>query len=360
MALLFGAQGVSSSLRGMPSYKYTLQGGQVMLIPAGTWVIRPGLYLTIQQYDPVTQTWHNIGNTGTRDNFWVDSDGNNWRVANQTGCIVGALITAAGTGYPTTTTTCTASAGSPRLTAVVGGALNTVVTVTRPGTNYIYPPIVQIATPPSPGVPATGYSTLSGSTVGSITITNQGAGYLQTPAITLMNDPRDTTGSGAAAVGSLTGGGTVTAILVNDHGNPQTAVPTLTITGTGGASAAATAIMNFAITSYGVTTAGAGYSAAAGQVLVTMSPTATAGAAAYTNPDYSTGLTRLRPCVIAATTTAGGGITTTQAVIDGGSFQAVPSVNSIQIAPANALVTTAAVLSVNVGGVTDQLAIIPV
>ncbi len=359
MALVFGASGVTPSLRGQPSMKYALQAGEVTLIPAGTWVIRPGNYCIVQQYNPITTCWENMSDTGTRDNFWVNSDGVNWRVANTTGCVVGALITNAGSGY-TGNPACTAASGGATFVSILGGAINTTVTVVKGGTNYVYPPQVQIAAPPAPGVPATAYCTLSGGAVSTITVTNQGAGYLIAPAVTLVNDPRDTTGSGASATTTLTGSGTFTAILVSNHGTPLTSVPNLTPTGTAGSSAAATAIMNFTITAYGISTAGAGYTAAAGHASIMITPTATAGTAAYTNPDYQTGITRMRACLINAVTSGAGAITTTQQVIDGGCYQAVPGVHDVAIPANDAIVTTAAVLSLSVGGTNDSFLMLAV
>ena len=60
---------------------------------------------------------------------FVDSDGQNYRLANLTGCPVGALMTNVGSGY-TSAPTVAASAGSSAWTAVVGGAINSTVTVT--------------------------------------------------------------------------------------------------------------------------------------------------------------------------------------------------------------------------------------
>ena len=73
--------------------------------------------------------------------------------------------------------------------------------------------------------------------ISSVTVTNQGAGYLAAPIITIINDPRDLTGSGAALSTALTGAGTITGLLCLNHGTALTAVPTLTFTGGGGSAA---------------------------------------------------------------------------------------------------------------------------
>lgn len=355
MALVYGASGISPSLRGQPSFKYTLLAGETMIIPPGTFGVRPGIYSTVQQYNPITTCWENCGDTGTRDYFYVQSDGVNFRVANQSGCVVGAIVTTAGSAY-TSVPTITTSTGGAVAKAIVGGAISTTVTVTKGGANYVYPPLVQIAAPPSVGLPATATAALTSGAVSSITVTNQGAGYLVAPAVTLLNDPRDTAGSGATATSALTGSGTVTAVVITDHGSAVTSVPTFTFSS---GSAAATAICAFAITSYGVTTAGAAYSAAAGNVMVQFTPIATAGSSVLTNPDYQTGLVRMRPCQIAAVTSGAGAITTTQQVIDGGCYEAIPSIHNAGIAASSGIVTTAATLAVNVGGISDQCLMIP-
>src|SRR5208283_3147458 len=158
--------------------------------------------------------------------------------------------------------------------------------------------------------------------------------YTFPPTVSFFNDPRDSTGANASAVATLTGAGTVTAVLVSNHGNPTTSVPTLTFSGGGGSGAAATAIMNFAITSFGVTTAGAGYTAAAGFVTIgaTPTPTALGTASAYTNPSSQVGLVTQRSAQIATTVSSAGAISiTNQTVIDGGSYESIPAIGSIYV-----------------------------
>ena len=77
------------------------------------------------------------------------------------------------------------------------------------------------------GVPATMTIAISGGTGSSLTFTDQGAGYTSVPIFTVVRDIRDTTGSGMTISATLTGAGGICAVLVADHGNPQTALPTL-------------------------------------------------------------------------------------------------------------------------------------
>lgn len=317
MTTVFGAQGVSPTLRGQPSNVFSLKGGEARLVPAGTWRIKSGPYTAVQEYDPITGIWRGIGSDLNLGQY-VNSDGANYRVANQTGCIVGALITAGGSGY-TSDPTITASSGSAVFNPVIGGAVNTSVTVTNGGTGYTYAPIVMFDAPPAGnGVQATGYATLTSGVVSSITIVNQGAGYTNAPVVYLQNDPRDTTGANAAATTTLTGAGTITAILVTDHGNPvteTTTVPTLAFSGGGGTGAAATAIMCWTVTAYTVTTAGSGYS---GNVGVTTLGGGLTGTPSTTNVTIQSTLVRGRSASIQAALSAGTLTATGQTVFDGG------------------------------------------
>jgi len=352
---LFSGPGLIPSLKGVTTNVVTLSSGQCQLIsPAGWYMVNTGLYTTVQQYDPITGIWRNIGNGDHQGGVrYIYSDGVNYRLANQTGALVGALLTNAGSGY-TSAPTVTASAGSSIWRAVVGGAVSTTVTVTNGGTNYTYPPQVQISAPPAGGVQATGYSTLTSSAVSSVTITNQGAGYASAPTIVFVNDPREgvngvTQGYNAAAVATLTGAGTVTAVLCLDHGQgAQATLPTLAFGGGGGASAAATGIMCWSITAYAAGTAGTGLSGSVAQISAEDAFPTTA--AAYTNPYIQSGLVRTRNANIKAPISSGG-ITATGAIIyDGGIYTSSPT----PLVNATASVVTAApVVTFTLGGQTD-------
>ena len=242
---------------------FDLAPGATYQIPAGDWSVYVGSQNTLQILDPVLQTYRAFATTQNRSQV-IRSDGANWRVANLTGCAIGAEITNAGSGY-TSAPTVTASAGGSTWTAIVGGAVNTSVTVGTAGSGYTVPPLVVFQGPPAGGVPATGYATISGGAVTGIVVTTQGAGYLTAPGIGLFPSPQDPNlGSivSAKATATLTGSGTVTAILCTGNGAAQAAPATpvtLTIAGGGGTGAAATAIMCMTIASVTVTTAGTGY-----------------------------------------------------------------------------------------------------
>lgn len=314
---VFGGQGIYPTTRGQPSQAFTLQPGATRLIPAGTWNVDLGPYSCIQEFDLVQDAW--VNNGGSDSNYrYVSSDGVNYRVANLQGCVVGGIVTTAGTGYlPATPPSVVASAGASTLYAIVGGAVSTAVTVTNGGTGYQYPPLVFLDPPPAignPGYQATGYATLSGTAVSTITIDNQGAGYVNIPNIYILSDPRDTTGTGASAQAVLTGAGTVTGLGVINMGTPLTTLPTLTF---GSGSAAATVIMVRSIGAYTVTTAGSGYS---GAVEISALGNGLNVASVTTNPKWTTNLVRTRKASIIAGVTNTSITTSGQILLDGGIY----------------------------------------
>ncbi|MDE2096573.1 MAG: hypothetical protein KGL39_04945 [Patescibacteria group bacterium] len=357
----FGGVGNILTLKGTNTNIVDLIPGQVQILsPAGPYAIRTGLYTTIQQFDPISGIWRTVGggvNGGGAE--LIMSDGVNYRLANQTGSAVGALLTAAGSGYVTAPTV-TASAGGSIWKAFVGGAVNTTVTVSNGGLGYTYPPLVQFSTPPvGGGIAATGFCSLTGGVVSSITVVDQGAGYTVAPTITFINDPREgvngiAQGVNAAAIATLTGAGTVTGLVCLDHGQGTlTSVPTLAFSS---GAAAATAIMCWSITAFAVSTAGAGLSGANFQLSALDIPSTTA--AAYLNPStqygttaYNLGLVRQRPANIIGTVTAGAITVTTPRYLDGGIYTTAP----VAVVNANAsVVTTAPVATVTMGGLNDR------
>ena len=300
---LYGGNGLTPSLGGgLSTNRIALKAGAVWTIPSGWFMLRPGPYTTIQQYDAILGIWFSIGGGGFGGSVeYVHSDGQNYRLANQNGCVVGAVITNVGSGY-TTAPTITAGSGGAIFKTIIGGAVSQTVTVSNGGTNYTYPPIVQIAAPPPGGVQATAYCTLTSGVVTSVTMVDQGAGYASAPTMVFQNDPREglngtTVGSGATAVTSLTGSGTITAAFCVDHGTPiaftagsATSIPTLTLSSALN-SAAVTAIMNWSITglqsgTYGNGTSGVGGSNAT-QVTATGVDQPTAANAPCSTPQSS-------------------------------------------------------------------------
>ena len=336
--------------------RITLPSGATYLLgpSPGVYSVAYGNYISVQQRDPITGIWSRIGG-GQGHQAGVDliySDGVNYRLANQTGCAVGALLTTAGSGY-TSAPTVTASAGASIWKAIVGGAVSTSVTVTNAGLNYTYPPTVIFDSPGPGGVQATGFCTLSSNTVSSVTVTDQGAGYAQPPQITFVNDPRElatptlSDGYGAAAVCSLTGSQTVTAVLCLDHGTGGlTALPTFTFTGGGGSSAAATVIMCWTITAYAVTSGGTGWTTAPFITATDAFPTTSA---AYANPQIHKNLVATSRAEIIGAVSAGAITATGQIVNDGGIYTSVPQ---IIVDNSGILITATAALTATMGGAT--------
>jgi len=368
MTNIFGAQGVYPTPRGQPSVAFDLQPGLSRIIPAGTWLLTTGLYTCVQEFDPVQDQWLMPGGGYSNDSgpFYINSDGVNYRVVNLSGCIVGANVTTAGSGYtaatpPTVSFTGSASAAA---TAIVGGAVSTSVTVTNGGTNYTWPPLVFLDSPPYAsmgGYQATATSTIASAAVSAVTINNQGAGYTNVPNIYFINDPRDTTGTGAAAVATLTGAGTVTQLTITNYGTPATtALPAITFSS---GSAAASPIMVRSIGGIGLTNAGSGYT---GNVLIQAYGSGLTGSAnVLTNPRWTSNLVRTRVASLQVGVNAATNLTTAGiSLFDGGVYAGTGPVPFIigQLAPtfSAATVTYAAVPTFTWLNVTDTVCLQPV
>lgn len=341
----------------------TLLPARIQNLPSGTLLVIPGAYTSIQFKDPVTGDWTTINGATSLQPAVLDSDGANYRLANLTGTPVGALITVAGSGLTNGfgTVAITPSAGASVWQSVVGGAINSTVTVTAGGTNYTYTPTLIVTPPPSGGIQATATCTISAGAVNAVTVTNQGAGYTVAPVITVLPDPRDTTGDGAVLTvnATLAGSGTLTAMYPTDPGTVLTAVPTFTFSPA--STIAATAIMNFTVTGYTVTTAGVAYGTSQPFLVQSTSHIVAGTRAANTaGPISDTGLTFPRPARLAGTSTAGAVTTATGIVIEDAGFgiQAVP--NAIITAGGGSLPTTAAAGTFTVGGTTDTSIVQPI
>jgi hypothetical protein len=359
MPIGFGGQGVPPSGRGLICNALALPAGAVWQpTTAGAFAAKPGRYTSLQIFDPVMQAWRNIGGGPVDATMsFVNIDGINWRFANQTGCAVGALLTTAGSGY-TSAPTVTASAGNSIWRAIVGGAISTTITISNGGSNYTYPPQVLLSAPPAGGIQATAICTLSGGVVNAITVIDQGAGYTSPPTVTFVNDYRETQsltsngnitqGSNASAVCTLTGANTITGVICVDHGTPLTSVPTLSFSGGGGSSAAATAIMCWSITAYTAGTAGAGLAGTVARItgedaFPTTSP-------AYTNVTTQSNLVKTRSADIKAPISGAGITATGQVIYDGGIYTSTPTPLVI---PTASIVSTAPIVTFTMGGLSD-------
>ena len=358
---VYGGNGVTPSLGGgLSTNRIALKAGAVWTIPSGWFMIRTGAYTTIQQYDAILGIWFSIGGGGFGGSVeYVHSDGQNYRLANQNGCVVGAVITNVGSGY-TTAPTIAAGSGGAIFKTIIGGAVNQTVTVSNGGTNYAYPPTVQIAAPPPGGVQATAYCTLTSGVVTSVTMVDQGAGYASAPTMVFQNDPREglngtTVGSGATAVTSLTGSGTITAAFCVDHGTPiaftagsATSIPTITISGGGGSSGAATALMNWSVVGLQSGSYANGTSGITGsQAIIVGVDQPTAANSTVLNVAVQASLVRGRQCFLTAAPAAGVlPVYTAWVVRDGGIYQGTPLlvIETSQATTPGALVTALATM----------------
>src|ERR1700761_2482294 len=111
--------GQAPPTRGLPTNLISMAAGTDYHIPWGTWQIySQGQYISIQQRDQITRLWQTIG-AGADGVTYVNSDGVNFRVVNQTGCVIGAYLTNAGTGYTSKPTVTVPASSAAVLTPVV-------------------------------------------------------------------------------------------------------------------------------------------------------------------------------------------------------------------------------------------------
>ena len=185
------------------------------------------------------------------------------------GCISTIGITNAGAGYttaPTVTISAPNQTNGVQATAVasISNASGTIISaqVTNIGSGYTSLPTVTIAPPSSQfGVQAQGSPTISGGNVVAITITNPGSGYTTAPSITITGG-----GGSSATANAVLGSGLVSAITITNPGSGYTVTPTVTISG-GGATTNATAVAGFLTFNTGavgilLTNGGTGYTTA--------------------------------------------------------------------------------------------------
>ncbi len=332
--------------------RQTLPPGSSLQIPAGDWYISLGMYLVLQYLDPVTNAWITSASGGYEGNFLhITSDGFTSRVANLTGCVVAASITAAGSGYAQATTTITVTSvalagnSAPTFLPIVGGALaQSGGTLAANGAGYGVPPLVFIPGPPPAsnnangvgGIPANGYPVMASGTLSGFTFTNQGAGYPSAPPCVILPSPFDPNflaGSSitlASLVVTLTASGSITGVIVTNNGAPlangSLANITLTVGGAGSA-ASLTAVVMQTVASATLTAIGTGYSSLVPTGLTSVGGVPPAGAITA-SPDAFGLSWKPRPLQAGLINSAG---TTTLSIglaaviYDGGLFEGVPS-----------------------------------
>ena len=366
-----------------PTNRLSLAPGADILIPAGTWNITLGLYTVLQVLDPVTNTWGAIATADPFSRISISTDGTNYRLLNPLGFPVGAIITAGGTGFTSAPVVSAASGGSTWL-AQVGGAIGSLNITTilssagllalsgGSGANYATPPNIHIAAPPSPGIPATAVCTISGGALASFQIINPGAGYTSPPAVTVVAQPTDLNFTGnvagvrnAGVTASLSGVGQITGLYLLNEGNvPLTVPPQLTFAGGAGSGATATVIIPNTVLNYTVTTGGSGYSItpaimAAGGNITTLS----SGVGGQTNnPSMSNFLVLPRQAQILGLL-SGAAVSVVQTpnsgISDGGVYTAPPTAIVLSNTVNFSANGTTAVVTLNMGQVSDTVFITP-
>lgn len=356
----------------------TLSAGQKWIVPAGTYILDLGPYTILQELDPVSGLWNP---SATPDNGVLASDGTSFRIANITGCVVGAEVTTAGTGYLTAPTV-TPSIGSATFRSIIGGSLSTTVTLVTTGVGYNHPPTIMLPPPPAGGIQATATAVVNTATglFTGVTLTNVGAGYTAAPTAipstitalagnsfgqsfgtyNIIPDPLDTITTPAAFTFGLNAAvaTNVTGIICTDPGTAVTSVPTLTIAAapSGGTTAVATAVMMFTVTGVTVVLAGTAYTPSSAFTVIAPG-TFVGGTAVVTNPLSDKGLFQPTPTFAYGTTTAAGIVSTAGLVISQGGFhQAVPSL--FFTVSGTSVPTAVATGTAQVGGVTDTSIII--
>jgi len=339
----------------------------------GQYIVNQGQYSNLQVYDASLQYWRNLQPAGNQSLITVSADGANYRLANTTGCPIGALITNNGTGLTNgfNTVTVTPSAGGSVWNTLVGGAINSTITITNGGSGFLAAPTLVFSPPAGQGstpyVLPTATCTISGGVINAVTVVNQGAGLVAAPTLTVVNAPGDTVGGGAVltvnATLALSGlllamwpraiNTTTGAQQAAPYGTPLTSVPTFTFSPA--STIAATAIMNFTITGFTSTTAGVGY-VAAGGVIGGGVVSGTAGSNSPGNPMLDKLLINspvAPPITVAATT----GVPSLAGPFQGVGYQAVPTYSAFSTGAAP---STAAVQPPTVGGASDTCLIMSI
>lgn len=342
-----------------------LQPGQQFVLPAGQWIVNTGRYTDIQTYDSVAYRWRAVP-TQPGTAHVISSDGVNFRISNSTGTPIGAVISNVGNGNATNgynTVTVTASSGSSTWATLVGGSLNTTVTVTAGG-NFSLPPILvwqPAGNQTFPFVPPEFCCNIASNTINTVTVNYPGSGLTGTGTLTAVaqqNDPITAPGNATLTFNAtLTNSGNLTAIWPLTQGTEVTSLPTLSFNI--GGTMCANVIMDWTCQNYTVTSCGFNYGNA--KPVVVLTGNGIAGhtqATALTGTSYTTKVAMPRMAWLSTTSDANSNISNNGnvVVVDAGkNLQAIPF---LVVIPGNANGTgpngnNPAVLTASVGGITD-------
>jgi hypothetical protein len=342
-----------------------LSPGDALGIPTGDFLVDFGNYCMLQQLDPLTGTY--VGWTPARDQSGpYYSNGAQWlRVANLTGCPVGAYVAGGGSGFTQATAALTASAGGSTWRPIIGGSL-VVQTIANAGASFTFPGVLMIPDPPAfaangvGGVAATGYFAIANGTVSSVSLVGVGAGYVSGIITGLcLPSPWDPN-YGAITPGTvnftLGNAGAVTAALCTYNGSSLANLTNLTLTAAGGAGSGATItpLICQTVSATSIVAGGGGWgNVAAPAKVLTVGGGGTAGAISNPYVDFSGFVPR--DANITATCNAGGTITGLT-VLDSGVFVAAATA---AIVPGGTLPSTLASIALTMGGVRDTIRIQP-
>lgn len=346
----------------------SLQPGQTFLFPAGEWQVALGRYSSLQWYDTNRALWRSFP-TQSASFHIVSSDGSNFRLANTTGCPIGAVITHVGAGNATNgynTVGVTVSAGNSTWGTLVGGSVNTTVTVNG-NANFGAAPIILWTPAANQTIPyiAPQFTACinANGTINTVVCIDQGAGLTAPGTLTAIQQPGDTNpgmpaNANIALQANLTNSGNLTALWPLTYGangnGGLTSVPTFTFNI--GGSMAATAIMDFTVTGLtGTANAGGNFGNVQPFTVISANGVAnvTANAQVSTSQqDFETWMPRMA-WLSSNSNAAGNASNGNVVVIDGGkNLQAIPAMTAI---PQNSNVTMgpSAVFTAVVGGVVD-------
>lgn len=323
---------------------------------SGQYLVGLGPLCCVQVFDSNLQAWRNFqclpGNLPV-----ISSDGTNYRIANTSGQVIGAIITNGGSGLTNgfNTVAVTPSAGGSTWNTIVGGAINTTVTITAGGSGYTRAPLLVFTPPPGQGqtpyVLPTATCTLSAGAINAVTVVGVGAGLVAAPTITVIPQPGDVTGGGAVLTvnATLAQSGVLLVMYPTFGGTALTAVPTFVFAPA--STIAATAIMNFTITGVGGV-AGVGYGTTPGGVI---NGGVVAGAAANANPMFDKGLSvPVHPPLNITTAT---GVPALAGPFGGANYQSIPVYCAVP--NGTAAPSTANASTFTVGGASDFVNLIP-
>lgn len=159
-----------------------------------------------------------------------------------TDAVASVAVGMAGTGYTVAPAVTFTGGGGQGATGVATITKGVTIAIDEGGSGYTSAPTVVIGPPPSGGTQATATATVSSGEITAITITNPGAGYTNTPAVSF------TGGGGAGGAATATLSGRVTGIILTNHGFGYGSAPTVAIAAppSGGTQATATATLGTA------------------------------------------------------------------------------------------------------------------